>query len=55
MQAAQPGGAMTILRDELSNVDVTISSDHSPPLADALMRGKLNTLSCALRRAHARP
>lgn len=34
--------AMTILRDELPNIDVTISSDYSPRLADALMRGKLD-------------
>lgn len=34
--------AMDILRDELPNIDVTVSSDHSPLLADALMRGKLD-------------
>ena len=34
--------AMNILKDELPNIDVTISSDSSPRLADALMRGKLD-------------
>jgi LysR family hca operon transcriptional activator len=34
--------AMNILRDQLPNIDVTVSSDHSPLLADALMRGKLD-------------
>lgn len=34
--------AMHVLRDELPNVDVTVSSDYSPRLADALMRGKLD-------------
>ena len=34
--------AMNILRDELPNVDVTVSSDYSPQLADGLMRGKLD-------------
>jgi len=34
--------AMRILRDELSSMDVTISSQYSPDLADALMRGKLD-------------
>lgn len=34
--------AMRILRDELPNIDVTISSQYSPDLADALMRGKLD-------------
>jgi LysR family hca operon transcriptional activator len=34
--------AMHILRDELPNVDVTVSSDYSPRLADDLMRGKLD-------------
>jgi len=34
--------AMNILRDELPNLDVTVSSDYSPRLADALMRGKLD-------------
>jgi LysR family hca operon transcriptional activator len=33
---------MRILRDELPNIDVTISSQYSPDLADALMRGKLD-------------
>jgi LysR family hca operon transcriptional activator len=34
--------AMNILKDELPNINVTASSDHSPRLADALMRGKLD-------------
>src|SRR5260221_92746 len=34
--------AMHILRDELPNIDVTVSSDYSPRLADDLMRGKLD-------------
>lgn len=34
--------AMRILRDELPNIDVTVSSHYSPDLADALMRGKLD-------------
>ncbi|HEY1723366.1 MAG TPA: LysR family transcriptional regulator [Magnetospirillaceae bacterium] len=34
--------AMHILRDELPNIDVTVSSQYSPDLAEALMRGKLD-------------
>ena len=34
--------AMRILRDELPNIEVTVSSQYSPDLADALMRGKLD-------------
>jgi LysR family hca operon transcriptional activator len=34
--------AMQILHDELPNVDVTVSSDYSPVLAEALARGKLD-------------
>ena len=34
--------AMSILRDELPNIEVTLSSQYSPELADALMRGKLD-------------
>jgi LysR family hca operon transcriptional activator len=34
--------AMRVLRDELPNVDVTVSSHYSPDLADALARGKLD-------------
>src|ERR1700722_408123 len=34
--------AMRLLRDELPNIDVTVSSQYSPDLADALMRGKLD-------------
>jgi LysR family hca operon transcriptional activator len=34
--------AMRILRDELPNIEVTISSQYSPDLANALVRGKLD-------------
>jgi LysR family transcriptional regulator, hca operon transcriptional activator len=33
---------MRILHDELPNIQVTISSQYSPDLADALLRGKLD-------------
>jgi len=34
--------AMHILRDELSNIEVSVSSQYSPDLAQALRRGKLD-------------
>jgi LysR family hca operon transcriptional activator len=34
--------AMHLLRDELKDIDVTISSDYSPDLAEALARGRLD-------------
>src|ERR1700726_697992 len=34
--------AMRILHDELSNIEVTVFSQNSPDLADALMRGRLD-------------
>ncbi|MFM0016011.1 LysR family transcriptional regulator [Paraburkholderia sediminicola] len=34
--------AMHLLRDQLPNIDVTVSSDYSPDLADALARGRLD-------------
>src|SRR6266478_5653266 len=34
--------AMRVLRDELKNIEVTISSDYSPDLAEALVRGRLD-------------
>ena len=34
--------AMRVLRDELQNTDVTISSGYSPDLAEALARARLN-------------
>src|ERR1700734_1541557 len=34
--------AMRILHDELPNIDVTVSSQYSPDLADALTRGRLD-------------
>jgi LysR family transcriptional regulator, hca operon transcriptional activator len=34
--------ALRILRDELPNIDVMISSQYSPPLADGLSKGKID-------------
>jgi LysR family transcriptional regulator, hca operon transcriptional activator len=34
--------AMRVLRDELPNLDVTVASQYSPLLGEALMRGKLD-------------
>ena len=34
--------ALGILRDELPNIDVMISSEYSPPLADGLSKGKID-------------
>jgi LysR family hca operon transcriptional activator len=34
--------AMHVLRDELKNIEVTVRSDYSPDLADALARGRLD-------------
>src|SRR3982075_1340350 len=34
--------AMPVLRDELKNLDITVSSDYSPDLAEALVRGRLD-------------
>ena len=34
--------AMHVLHDELKNIEVTISSDYSPDLAEALVRGRLD-------------
>jgi LysR family hca operon transcriptional activator len=34
--------AMSVLRDELKSIHVTISSDYSPDLAEALVRGRLD-------------
>ena len=33
---------MHVLRDELKNIQVTVSSDYSPDLAEALVRGRLD-------------
>jgi len=33
---------MHVLRDELKNLDITVSSDYSPDLAEALLRGRLD-------------
>ncbi|HEX3573265.1 MAG TPA: LysR family transcriptional regulator [Rhodopila sp.] len=35
-------GAMHVLREELPNIEVNISSKYSPALADGLLRGKLD-------------
>src|SRR5437899_11269054 len=34
--------AMHVLRDELKHLDITVSSDYSPDLAEALLRGRLD-------------
>jgi DNA-binding transcriptional LysR family regulator len=34
--------AMQVLRDELKNIQVTVTSDYSPNLAEALVRGRLD-------------
>jgi LysR family hca operon transcriptional activator len=34
--------AMHVLRDELKNIQVTVSSDYSPDLAEGLVRGRLD-------------
>jgi LysR family hca operon transcriptional activator len=34
--------AMNVLRDELKTIEVKVSSDYSPDLAEALMRGRLD-------------
>ena len=34
--------AMHVLRDELKNIQITVSSDYSPDLAEALVRGRLD-------------
>ena len=34
--------AMHVLRDELQSIEVTVSSDYSPDLAEALARGRLD-------------
>ncbi len=34
--------ALNLLRDELPDIDVTVSSDYSPDLADAFARGRLD-------------
>jgi LysR family hca operon transcriptional activator len=34
--------AMRVLQDELPNIEVTLSSDYSPRLADALLKGRLD-------------
>ena len=34
--------AMHVLRDELKNIQITVSSDYSPDLSEALIRGRLD-------------
>jgi len=46
--------AMHVLRDELKNIQVTVSSDYSPDLAEALVRGRLDG-GLPARRADLRP
>jgi LysR family hca operon transcriptional activator len=45
--------ALQILRDELPNIDVMISSQYSPPLADGLSKGKID--AAFLRREQGAP
>jgi LysR family transcriptional regulator, hca operon transcriptional activator len=45
--------ALQVLRDELPNVDVVISSNYSPRLADALRKGKVD--AAFLRREESAP
>src|ERR1700688_4851184 len=45
--------ALQVLRDELPNVDVVISSNYSPHLADALTKGKVD--AAFLRREESAP
>src|SRR5580692_7390157 len=45
--------AMRILRDELPNINVMISSQYSPPLADAISKGKID--AAFLRREKGMP
>ena len=45
--------ALRVLHDELPNVDVMISSQYSPQLANALLKGKLD--AAFLRREHGMP
>ena len=45
--------ALQILRDELPNIDVMISSQYSPQLADALSKGKVD--AAFLRREQGKP
>ena len=35
-------GAMDLLRSELTDIEVTVSSDYSPELAEALVRGRID-------------
>jgi LysR family hca operon transcriptional activator len=44
--------AMHVLRDELQNIQVTISSDYSPDLAEALARGRLDLAFMRVERGY---
>ena len=44
--------AMHVLRDELKNIEVKISSDLSPDLAEALVRGRLDLAFLRLERSY---
>src|SRR6202140_2666842 len=45
--------AMRVLRDELKNIQVTITSDYSPDLAEALVRGRLDVAFLRVERTFA--
>jgi len=44
--------AMHVLRDELKNIEVTVSSDYSPDLAEALARGRLDLAFMRVERGY---
>src|ERR1700730_282507 len=44
--------AMHVLRDELKNIQVTVSSDYSPDLAEALVRGRLDLAFLRVERGY---
>src|SRR5579862_6783185 len=44
--------AMHVLRDELQNIEVTLSSDYSPDLAEALVRGRLDLAFLRVERSY---
>jgi LysR family hca operon transcriptional activator len=44
--------AMRVLRDELKNIEMKVSSDYSPDLAEALVRGRLDLAFMRLESAY---
>jgi LysR family hca operon transcriptional activator len=44
--------AMRVLRDELQTIQVTVSSDYSPDLAEALARGRLDLAFLRVERGY---